>query len=269
MRLAATVQYSGHNFYGFQRQKEFRTVQGELERALSTYLRVEVLLYPAGRTDTGVSAEGQVIHFEINGTPELDELLYAVNAILPADVSISFIKEVEQDFHARFSCIGRIYSYTILNSPRRQALHQSNSVWIRRPIDEQKLEKLLIECASGELDFRAFTKASLVKRGEPTFRRLEKFKVLRHGDLLFIVIKGSGFLHNMVRILVGSAVESLWEKSPEDNFRMMMEKGDRRLAGKTLPANALTFLNAKYKDYKTPSRFLPTYSLLGMEESEW
>ena len=77
------------------------------------------MLYPAGRTDTGVSAEGQVIHFDIDGSPELDALLYAVNAILPGDVSLSFMKEVASDFHARFSCIGRVYSYTILNSPRK------------------------------------------------------------------------------------------------------------------------------------------------------
>ena len=269
MRLAATVQYLGHRFYGFQRQKEFRTVQGELEQALSIFLREKIQVYPAGRTDTGVNAEGQVIHFDIDGSPDLDELLYAVNAILPDDVSLSYAQQVNSEFHARFSCTGRVYSYTVLNSLRRQALHQEDSVWIRKRINEEKLEKLLETCALGELDFRAFTKASLVKRGDPTHRRLEKFKVLRHGDLLFVIIKGSGFLHNMVRILVGSAIESLWESSSEDYFKMIMEKGDRRLAGKTLPANALTFLNAKYKDYKTPCRFLPTYSLLGMEESEW
>ena len=84
----------------FNGKKEFRTVQGELERALSTYLREEVLLYPAGRTDTGVSAEGQVIHFDITGSPELDALLYAVNAILPGDVSLFF----HERSGFRFSC---------------------------------------------------------------------------------------------------------------------------------------------------------------------
>lgn len=269
MRIAATVQYVGEHFYGFQRQKQFRTVQGELENAFSTYLREKIEVFPAGRTDTGVHAEGQVLHFDCQASPAIDEMIYAVNAILPKDCSISYAQQVADNFHARFSCQSRIYSYCIYNSPRRNALYEKTSIWIRKPIDDSFIERLLNDCATGELDFRTFTRAKLVKRGEPTHRRLEKFKMFRYGDLLILLIKGSGFLHNMVRILVGSALESSWQPDAKAHFLEVMQSGDRRLAGQTLPAHALTFLNAKYAEYQTPIRYLTTYNQLSLTEEAW
>lgn len=260
MKIAFTVQYNGKNYFGFQRQKEkfthdglpLLTIQEELEKAISILFRQPIKIYAAGRTDAKVNALGQVIHFEVNDTKnytqDMKKLIYSLNSILPQDISIVHGQRVPPDFHARFSCLQREYVYLIHNSPVRSALLAEQTLWLRIPLDVsamQEARKILL----GEKDFAAFTQAIYVRQEERTVRRIDQIEIEKKGDLLMFYYLGSGFLHNMIRILTGTLLEVGKHKLTAKDLENILLSRDRTLAGKTLPPHALYFAKARYKDY--------------------
>jgi len=260
VKFAFTIQYSGHSFYGFQRQKDFRTVQETIENALFTLLRQNIRIHAAGRTDTGVHAVGQVIHFSYGGKSallnDLHKFIYAVNSVLPPEVSFVYGRPVSNDFHARFSCKGRDYLYRILNSPYRMALYRETSHWVRSKLYIKRMREAA-ERLIGEHDFAAFTKAIYKKNGEKTVRRIDKIYIVESYPFVDFYYCGSGFLHNMIRIITGTLLQAGKGKLTPDDISNILNDQQRDLAGQTIPPCGLHFINAYYDEYETPVELLP------------
>lgn len=248
MRIAMTIEYDGGPYFGFQRQKTENSVQAELEKALETILRDKIRVFCAGRTDTGVNALGQVIHF--SGTPKqsLEQFIYAVNSLLPKDIAVRHGAAVPDDFHARFSCLAREYVYLIYNAPYRPGTLGYKSLWLRGKL-EWDLVRRAIPFLLGERNFAAFTKVALVKKGEPTTRRIEDIRIVEDGRHAYIYIRGSGFLHNMIRILVGTLLDVARGELAPERVADIIASADRLEAGVTLKPYPLYFLHADYADY--------------------
>ena len=257
MRIACTIQYEGSAFVGFQVQPNGLSVQEALEKAVSTIARAPIKVHGAGRTDSGVHAYGMVIHFELEQLAmPLEKFLYGVNSVLPKAVSIIHGQQVGDDFHARFSCTGREYVYRVLNSPYRMALYENQSHWQRKYLDLAEM-KQAAQHLQGEHDFAAFTMTVYKKAGETTVRRIDNISILRAEPFLLFYYKGSGFLHNMIRIITGTLLEvGLGERSADD-VQHILQSQEREKAGVTLPAQALFFYRANYDEYETPLELLP------------
>lgn len=248
MKVAMTLEYDGSAYCGFQLQKDQNSVQAELERALRTALRVPVRIHCAGRTDSGVHALGQVVHFSAPTVPPLERLVYSVNSLLPRDIAISHAEVVPDNFHARFSCLSREYVYAIYQAPYRPAAPGLRALWLRGEQDWRRA-KLAIPHLLGEKDFASFTRKALAKSGERTWRRIDAIDIVESLPYVFIYIRGSGFLHNMVRILAGTLLDVARAKIPPEALATIVASADRLCAGVTLKADALYFLYAEYAEY--------------------
>jgi tRNA pseudouridine38-40 synthase len=266
VKIALTVQYDGSLFFGFQVQNDQRTIQGEIEEALKIYFRREIRIHGAGRTDTGVHSMGQIIHFELPDQDlDFDRTIYSLNCILPDDITFVYGAKVPLDFHARFSCIGREYVYRVLNSPFQMALFRKDHLWVRKPLSLKLMEQAA-EFLVGEHDFAAFTRKIYLRNSEKTIRRIDKISIVTSGEFLYFHYQGSGFLHNMIRIVTGTLIMvGKGEIHPEKLKEILISK-DRSLAGITLPPKALVFLNALYDDFQTPRESIPFYRFLVNDE---
>lgn len=248
IKTALTIEYDGAPYYGFQLQKERNTIQAELEKALAVVLRERVRVYCAGRTDTGVNALGQVVHFAADYRQTIAELVYSLNSLLPKDIAIRHAAHVPEDFHARFSCLGREYVYAICNAPYRPGNLGFKSLWIRGDLDWSPV-RAAIPHLVGEKNFASFTKAALVKSGERTVRRIDGIDIIQSAPYVFIYVRGSGFLHNMIRILTGTLLDIARGKTEPDAVSEIVQNADRLSAGVTQKPDALYFLHAEYADY--------------------
>lgn len=200
-RLRLVVAYDGTDFVGWQRQKRGRTVQKTLEQALREILGRRVPVTGAGRTDSGVHAQGQAAHIEVASRMPPAELQRALNALLPADVSVRSVRPVGRRFHARYSAKSKWYRYTIWNDPVRPALERRQVAYISSPLDLRAMQR-----AAGLLrrarDFRAFG-----SRGSP-IRRLKQLRIRKEGSRIFIDVRADGFLYHMVRRIAGFLIEA-------------------------------------------------------------
>ncbi len=264
MRFAFTVAYHGKNFSGFQIQHGRRTVQAELERALSIVFRQKLRIHTAGRTDAGVHAFGQVVHTEVElsrytekqGDLQTETFLYSVNSILDKDVVVTHMAQVPEQFHARFSCTGREYVYQVLQFPVFLPHYRDVALWVRGPLDIAAMR----EAAShliGELDFAAFTPAFYRKAGEKTIRRIDKIEIIENRALLWFYFDGSGFLHNMIRIITGTLLAVGRGELTALQVKEILVNRSREAAGMTIPPTGLFFLNARYAEYETPGKKNP------------
>ena len=244
------VQYLGSNFNGFQRQKEFPTVQGSLERVLKIILREAITVVPAGRTDTGVHAKGMPVSFSTTKPIEnYHRLLIALNSLLDKGVTVLAAAAMPDRFHARFSCTEREYEYWILHSRQPSALMEGRALRIHKDLDWESLKKE-IPVFLGKHKFSSFAKVSSIE-GKSTERVIHKIEITSSNDwkgLYKISIKGTGFLHNMVRIIVGTLLDKTTGKI-EMNLEEILQSENRTLAGRTLPPYGLYFKKASYRDY--------------------
>jgi tRNA pseudouridine38-40 synthase len=224
-----------------------RTVAGELERALSTLFEETVKISGAGRTDTGVHASGQVVSFTTSRSFPFERLAIACNATLPPDVSVRDAAIVDDRFSARFSARERTYVYAILNRSDRSALlaHQAFHVY-RKPLDLDAM-RVAAEQLIGERDFRSF--CATLPDGGITVRTIRTLEIERFGDLMRLKISADGFLHRMVRTIVGTLVEcGLGRRDPASITQILAER-DRRAAGLTAPAHGLYLAGVRYDGY--------------------
>lgn len=241
-RYAIRVAYDGTNYHGWQRQDSVETVQGNLERVLSTILREEVSLTVAGRTDTGVHARGQVAHFDSeHGTIDAGRILLGSRALLPRDVVIRELKAVADDFHARFQATSREYSYTILKDADPFQRHYAWVVypWVDRSIVE--------ECAamlSGEMDFTSFCKADSADEHNRCTILFSGWDWFDDGKGVYTV-RANRFVHHMVRGLVGTMVKAS-RRGSADYFRDVLESGVRSEAVYTAPGKGLVLEDVTY-----------------------
>ena len=245
MRIALGIEYDGTSYNGWQRQKTGLGVQQRLEEALSLVANETVEVVCAGRTDTGVHASGQVVHFDTDSERSERGWLLGANTNLPEDISVSWVKPVDQDFHARFSAVGRSYRYLILNRLQRSALHRSRAWWVYEPLDEVPMQAAA-QRLLGEHDFSAFRSAAC--QANTAVREITAISVSRSGDWLTIDVTANAFLMNMVRNIVGSlAAVGLGEQGVEW-ISDVLESRDRKAGGITAPPHGLTLVGVDYPE---------------------
>ena len=243
MRKKCICEYDGSAYSGWQWQGNASSVQEKIEKALSTlYGGQEICVHCAGRTDARVHALGQVFHFDEPHEHASDTITSALNSLLPKDITILSTWDVGPDFHARKSAITKTYLYRILNRPVRPALERERAWHRRTPIISEKLEEILSPLL-GKHDFASFCVTRSLK--ENTVRTILKISVRKKGDIIELRYTGDGFLHKMIRIITGTAVElTISGKEPQDMIRIL-QAGDRRQALVTAPAQGL-FLEEVY-----------------------
>lgn len=219
---------------------------GELERALGTLFAEPVKISAAGRTDAGVHALAQVISFRSERAFPVERLALALNANLPPDVSVREAARAPDGFSARFDALARTYLYRVVNRPMPSAVESRFAHHVHRPID-LALARAAAADLLGEHDFVAFC-GVLPERGG-TVRSVERIDVERDGALVRFRITGSGFLHRMVRISVGTVLEIATGRRAPDDVPAIFASRDRRRAGYTAPAGGLFFAGARYADF--------------------
>lgn len=248
MRLALGVEYDGGDFLGWQRltprgEASPDTVQGALEAALSSIADTRIDTTCAGRTDAGVHAQCQVVHFDTDVVRDPRGWILGTTTRLPDSVCVRWCVPVADDFHARFSARARRYRYRMLNRGVRPALGRQVLSWIRRPLDADAMH-VAAQSLVGEHDFSAFR---TVHCQAPHARRdLQRIVVSRSGDVVQVEVKANAFLHHMVRNIVGSLIDVGAGDRPSTWIAEVLAGRDRTAAGITAPAAGLVFVGPQY-----------------------
>jgi tRNA pseudouridine38-40 synthase len=230
------TEYDGTDFCGWQIQKNGRTVQEELENALGTMYKQEIKIIGSGRTDSGVHALNQVFSYRCEKHLDNRAVQLGLNSMLPDDVVIKSVEDADLEFHAQKSAVSKTYRYLLLCRPYRSALDARRTWWLKREPDKKLLTELFA-AFEGEHDFASFCAAEGMK--ENTVRTVYSTKVYYEGEYTVLEINGSGFLHMMVRIIIGTLVSSTFRKKTPDYIRELIDKKDRNQAGMTAPACGL------------------------------
>ena len=249
-----TIEYDGSGFYGWQRQPDVRTAQGELEAALTHVMGKPVQINGTSRTDAGVHALGQQASFHGEFGIPTDRIQAAVNNIL-AGKGGGFGKlgrvgdlRITAEFHARFDSLGKRYRYIIGNGPEVDIFRRNYAYQLTEPLDEVKMQEAAC-FIMGTHDFACFQAAGSSER-ETTVRTIYSLTVKRQGNDIILEVTGDGFLYNMVRIIAGTLVETgLGKRTPEE-VRAAIESCDRRNAGHTAPAEGLYLVEVFYDEKK-------------------
>jgi len=243
IRIAMGIEYDGSAFHGWQIQDGVRAVQAEVEAAVSRVADHGVRVHCAGRTDTGVHAEEQVIHFDTRARRPERSWVLGTNVNLPPDVAVAWARPVDPVFHARFSAIARHYRYRILCRPTRSPLDRHRAVWLHQELDLERM-RAAARALVGEHDFSSF-RAQGCQAKSPV-RRVHYCDLCRDGARLELRIGANGFLHHMVRNIVGvlSAIgrgeaEVAWVEE-------LLAIRDRTRGGVTAPPQGLYFVRADY-----------------------
>ncbi len=250
MRVRAVVAYDGTNYQGFQRQTNGPTVQEVLERALGQVTGEPVTILAAGRTDTGVHAEGQVIAFDTEWKHPLTALLRALNAVLPPDVAVQEVAPAPPDFHPRYDALSRYYRYTIYNHPVRSPLARRTSFYVAWPLDVKAMQAAA-DLLVGEHDFAAF---GTPPKGENTVRWVLRAEWHADPPWLYFDIEANAFLYRMVRTLVGTMIRVGLGRLTVEAFREILVSGDRRRAGPAVPPHGLCLMAVRYPESQESAR---------------
>ncbi len=254
MRIALGVEYDGTEFCGWQAQDGSRTVQDEVQKAISYVADTDLQVVCAGRTDSGVHALGQVIHFDTDVQRSERSWVLGCNSNLPRDINISWAKVVAEDFHARFSALSRSYRYVIMNRMTRSAIYRNRVCWHHQPLDATRMAQGA-DYFIGEHDFTSFR--ALACQASHAVRDIRRLDVSRHGDYIVIDVQANAFLHHMVRNIAGTLLAiGAGEQEPEW-VKTLLQVRDRSVAGITAPAQGL-FLVAVYYPEKFALPVPPT-----------
>lgn len=246
MRIVLKIQYDGTSYCGWQVQPNGITVQEVIEKAIEGVTGIKVNLVGSGRTDSGVHAESQVAHFDIDGANIPPEKFSVVlNGVLPSDIKILSSFKADENFHARFKAKRKTYEYKFYVSEFPLPLKSRYATNIPFPVDIEKMKtvaKLLI----GRHDFKCFLASnSSVK---DTVREIYASEISEKDGYIIYTVTGNGFLYNMVRIIVGTLIKVGQGKMTEEGFKNMLVSCDRSLAGATMSPNGLTLKSVEY-DY--------------------
>jgi tRNA pseudouridine38-40 synthase len=246
MKLALGVEYLGTNFHGWQLQKSgIRTVQQVVEEALSSIADQPIRVFCSGRTDAGVHAIEQVIHFETGVIREDKAWLFGGNVNLPHDVNFKWVKRVNDDFHARFNAYARQYHYKIHNTPVRSALAGAHALWEPRELDITAMSTAA-EYLLGEHDFSSF-RGSLCQAKSP-IKTIEFIQLTQDNDEILLDIKANAFLHHMVRNIVGTLLKVGRGEKTIEWVKEVLDAKDRKRAGATAEPQGLYFVKAFYEN---------------------
>ncbi|MCG6967460.1 MAG: tRNA pseudouridine(38-40) synthase TruA [Chromatiaceae bacterium] len=248
MRIALGIEYDGSAFKGWQLQRhELQTVQGAVESALARVAAHPVRVVCAGRTDTGVHALGQVVHFDSEARRAPRNWILGANVNLPPTVAVSWAKIVDEQFHARFSAESRSYRYLILNRPTRSSLLARRATWEHRPLDAEVMH-LAGQALIGTHDFSSYR--AMGCQAKSPVRTLHRLSVARHGELIELRVHANAFLHHMIRNIAGVLMAIGRHERPPEWASQVLAQRDRRLGGVTAPPDGLYFERVWY-----PARF--------------
>ena len=246
MRIALCVEYDGSRFSGWQMQNHgTRTVQAVLQKALSIVANETIQVVCAGRTDTGVHATGQVVHFDCSAERSLKAWVMGVNTHLPDDVAVRWSAEVGEDFSARFTATARQYRYVISNRQSRPALLHNRVCWRHGPIDVAAMHQAA-QALLGENDYSSFRSSAC--QAEHARRNIQSISVQQQADYIYLDIQGNAFLHHMVRNIVGSLLMVGNAEKPIEWMAELLQLKDRTQAGPTAIAAGLYLVNVYYPD---------------------
>lgn len=256
MKIALGVEYDGNRFHGWQVQQEgVRTVQLCLEQAVAKVANHDVRLFCAGRTDTGVHAVGQVAHFETDAVRTERQWLLGINVNLPDDVSINWVKFVDEDFHARFSAMSRSYRYFIWNRPTRSALLTGKVNWTHYDLDHEVMHQAA-QGLLGTHDFSSYR--ALQCQAKSPIKTLHKLDVERNGDMVVLRLHANAFLHHMVRNIAGVLIAIGRHERPVNWAAEVLSYRDRTLGGVTAAPEGLYFESVEYpEEFMIPQTQFP------------
>lgn len=244
MRIALGIEYDGTDFHGWQRLKSGPSVQAAVERALSKVAAHPVLISCAGRTDTGVHGRCQVVHFDTEAQRDMRGWILGTCSNLPVSVAVMWAQSVPESFHARYAARSRRYRYHILNRPVRAALDARYVTWERLPLDAARMHDAA-QALLGTHDFSAF-RALSCQAAHP-HRHVLAVNVRREGEQVFVDIEANGFLHHMVRNIVGSLLMIGRGERPLEWMAELLAGCNRQIAGPTALASGLTFIGPRYE----------------------
>lgn len=242
-RIALGIEYNGHAYAGWQFQAGKPTVQAVLQRALAVIADQEIIVHCAGRTDSGVHAIEQVVHFDTTVSRPLQSWVRGANTYLPADVRVVWAQLVDTRFHARFQAIARCYRYVILNRRVHSALLQGQATWVHQDLDAERMHSAA-QALLGEHDFSSF-RAQSCQSVSPK-RHMYFIDVYRQQDQVIIDICANAFLHHMVRNIVGSLIEVGTGKHDAGWLANLLALKDRNQAAMTAAPDGLHLLAVYY-----------------------
>jgi len=245
-RIALGLEYDGTAYRGWQTQLSAKSVQSEVEQALAFVADHPIESVPAGRTDAGVHAAMQVIHFDTPSERSERGWILGANTRMPDDISALWARPVPDDFHARYGARARSYRYVIQNRAPRSALQRLRASWIREPLDAVPMH-IAAQALIGEHDFSSFRAAECQSR--TPMRRLDSIAVARRGEFVIIDVTANAFLHHMVRNIVGVLLAVGNGERPVSWVQEVLAGRDRRLGGITAPAQGLALVGVRYPSH--------------------
>lgn len=245
-KIALGIEYDGSKYCGWQRQNDVRSVQEKLEKALSKVADEPINVFCAGRTDTGVHATGQVVHFETRVQRKDAAWTLGANANLPGDIAVRWVKNVPDDFHARFSATARRYRYVIYNERLRPAVMSQGVTHFYHPLDVDRMHRAA-QCLLGENDFTSFRAMQCQSR--TPWRNMMHINVTRYGAYVVVDIKANAFVHHMVRNIVGSLMEIGCGNQAENWMAELLAAKNRKLAAATGKAEGLYLVSVYYPEH--------------------
>ncbi|CNI08782.1 tRNA pseudouridine synthase A [Yersinia aldovae] len=246
LKIALGIEYNGSRYFGWQRQLDVVSVQASLEAALSKVANEPIGVLCAGRTDTGVHATGQVVHFVTHAVRKDAAWTMGVNTHLPPDIAVRWVKTVDNDFHARFSATARRYRYIIFNHRYRPAVLAQGVTHCYMPLDAEKM-KQAAQCLLGEHDFTSFRAVQCQSR--TPWRNVKHIKVTRHGAYIVVDIKANAFVHHMVRNIVGSLIEVGCGNQDVTWMAQLLALKDRTRAAATAKSEGLYLVSVDYPEH--------------------
>lgn len=246
LRIALGLDYEGSNYYGFQKQTTTQeTVQGYLENSISEVANHSIKTFCSGRTDAGVHAFMQVVHFDTSASRSESEWIRGINSQLPHDIRILWSKEVSENFHARFSALNRTYQYNIYNNQVFSGLWSKRSLFVKQELDIDLMQKGA-NFLLGEHDFSSFRGSGC--QSKSAIRDIKEIKIQKKENLVTIEICANAFLLHMVRIIVGTLLMVAKADIKPEDVITILKKRDRKIAGKTVSSSGLYFLGPSYPD---------------------
>ena len=264
-RIALGVEYKGSRYRGWQRQASgVATVQEELEKALSRVADSPVSLLCAGRTDAGVHACGQVVHFDTQAERTLKAWVMGANINLPHDISVTWAKVMPAHFHARFKAIARRYRYVIYNDQIRPAHLGEEITWNHRPLDVERMRQAA-QYLVGEHDFSAF-RAGQCQAKSP-IKKMHHLRVTQHGKMIVLDLRANAFLHHMVRNIAGVLMTIGAGERPVEWMKEVLDSRIRRSGGVTAHPFGLYLVQVEYHDeFELPERYIGPHFLSGLPD---
>ena len=242
-RFAAGIEYDGRAYSGWQIQPGLNTIQETVQRAFARVADAPVECTCAGRTDAGVHALAQVVHFDSDAARSERGWRLGANTYLPPDVSVTWVREVPGHFHARYGALARSYRYFIFNRDSRLALATGRATWERRPLDAARMHEAA-QALLGEHDFSAFRAVEC--QAKSPVRRVERLTVTRRGECVVLDITANAFLHHMVRNIAGLLLSIGQGESPAERVAEVLATRDRRQNAATAPPDGLYLAAVRY-----------------------